>query len=118
MPFNGTMSGGRSNSAWEVNGTMLTHDEVAGAPLVKDLGRRFHAKKDPRYASSPSFSFGSRSVSEINSLAHNRPFFCKTGTHRCPEGELLLGSHDRRRDDKAMEHLRSQGRHWKVTPGP
>eukprot|EP00928_Gymnodinium_smaydae_P087439 TRINITY_DN71701_c0_g1_i1.p2 TRINITY_DN71701_c0_g1~~TRINITY_DN71701_c0_g1_i1.p2 ORF type:complete len:197 (+),score=12.71 TRINITY_DN71701_c0_g1_i1:111-701(+) len=95
----------------------LSPMDVAGADLKSKLGRRYASAKDPRYASAPAFSFGTRSKGEINNLASNRPFYCKTGTHRCPQGELLLDKL-RRRDDKAIDALRATGRHWKATPGP
>lgn len=77
----------------------------------------YHAKKDPRYASAPAFTFGGRYSEELDVLASNTPFFCKTGTHRCPQGEVLL-DHLRRRDDRSIDKLIIQRRHWKATPGP
>eukprot|EP00933_Yihiella_yeosuensis_P036789 TRINITY_DN3057_c1_g1_i1.p1 TRINITY_DN3057_c1_g1~~TRINITY_DN3057_c1_g1_i1.p1 ORF type:complete len:203 (-),score=20.07 TRINITY_DN3057_c1_g1_i1:165-773(-) len=87
------------------------------ADLRHHLGRSIQSSRDPRYASAPSFSFGTRTSTELNSLSSNRVFFCKGGTHRCPAGETLL-DHGRRRDDKAQEKLRLSGRQWKATPGP
>lgn len=89
---------------------------MAGAELKHHLGRKFRSHKDPRYQSSPSFSFGRRSKNELNTLSNNRPFFCKSGTHRAPEGEVLLQGGVR--DDKVLEHLASSGRQWKSVPGP
>mmetsp|Transcript_18481 Transcript_18481/g.50843 ORF Transcript_18481/g.50843 Transcript_18481/m.50843 type:complete len:189 (+) Transcript_18481:80-646(+) len=91
--------------------------EVAGADLRSQAGRRFCAAKDPRFSSAPAFSFGSRSTNELNSMASNSAFFCKTGSHRAPNGESLLGRNGRR-DDKHMDKLQSLGRQWKATPGP
>jgi len=95
----------------------LSDMDVAGSDLKKHLGRKFCAKADPRFSNSPSYSFGGKSTGELNLLASNRPFFCKTGTHRCPQGELLL-DRLRRRDDKTHDELRDTGRQWKATPGP
>ncbi|CAJ1359339.1 unnamed protein product [Effrenium voratum] len=92
-------------------------EDAAGADLRHHLGRKVLSSKDPRYASAPSFSFGGRSVNELNTLASNRSFFCKTGTHRCQDGEIL-NDHLRRRDDKSQINLRSRGRQWKAPPGP
>mmetsp|Transcript_58727 Transcript_58727/g.109986 ORF Transcript_58727/g.109986 Transcript_58727/m.109986 type:complete len:210 (-) Transcript_58727:22-651(-) len=92
-------------------------EDTAGADLRHHLGRKVFASRDPRYASAPSFSFGSRSTNELNTLACNRSFFCKTGTHRCQDGEVLLDGL-RRRDDKTQAKLREQGRQWKAVPGP
>jgi len=111
--------GGTHGAGWTVNGKLLTNNDVAGAPLHTHLGRRFSSAKDPRYQSAPSFSFGRKSDSQLNTLACNSPIFCKTGTHRAPQGELLLGSRDRRRDDKVFEKLKAKGSQWKAgTPGP
>eukprot|EP00913_Durusdinium_trenchii_P002265 g2091.t1 len=79
--------------------------------------RKIYTSKDPRFASAPSFSFGSRSINELNTLACNRSFFCKNGTHRCTDGEILLDPL-RRRDDKSQAKLRDHGRQWKAVPGP
>eukprot|EP00451_Oxyrrhis_marina_P009244 CAMPEP_0204324540 /NCGR_PEP_ID=MMETSP0469-20131031/10314_1 /ASSEMBLY_ACC=CAM_ASM_000384 /TAXON_ID=2969 /ORGANISM="Oxyrrhis marina" /LENGTH=334 /DNA_ID=CAMNT_0051306217 /DNA_START=72 /DNA_END=1075 /DNA_ORIENTATION=- len=54
---------------------------------------------------------------EVDTLACNRPQFCKTGTHRCPQGEELL-DHLARRDDQQQEINRKAGRQWKTAPGP
>ncbi|CAK9104721.1 unnamed protein product [Durusdinium trenchii] len=85
----------------------FTHDK-----LIDFEGRSFDK---PR--SAPSFSFGSRSINELNTLACNRSFFCKNGTHRCTDGEILLDPL-RRRDDKSQAKLRDHGRQWKAVPGP
>lgn len=92
-------------------------EACSGADLRHHLGRKVFSSKDPRFASSPSFSFGSRSSNELNTLASNRSFFCKTGTHRCQDGETLLDPL-RRRDDKSQKSLRERGRQWKAVPGP
>eukprot|EP00434_Breviolum_minutum_P039151 symbB.v1.2.034754.t1/scaffold4541.1/size75942/8 len=92
-------------------------EACSGADLRHQLGRKVFSSKDPRFASAPSFSFGSRSKNELNTLACNRSFFCKTGTHRCQDGETLLDAL-RRRDDKSQSALRDHGRQWKAVPGP
>uniref|UniRef100_A0A7S2II30 Uncharacterized protein n=1 Tax=Zooxanthella nutricula TaxID=1333877 RepID=A0A7S2II30_9DINO len=91
--------------------------DVAGADLTSKIGRRFSAARDPRYASSPAFSFGRRLTDELNSLSSNSTFYCKTGSHRAPNGESLLGKNGRR-DDRHMDNLIRLGRQWKATPGP
>lgn len=78
---------------------------------------RYQAKKDPRHASAPAFSFGGRYPMELDCIASNNPFFNKSGTHRCPNGEKLL-DHLRRRDDRSIDKLITRGQHWKSTPGP
>ncbi|CAE7397892.1 trpB2 [Symbiodinium sp. CCMP2456] len=92
-------------------------EDAAGADLRHHLGRKIFASRDPRFASAPSFSFGGRLHNELDTLASNRSFFCKTGTHRCQDGETLLDDL-RRRDDKSQKKLREQGRQWKAVPGP
>jgi len=78
---------------------------------------RYQAKKDPRHASAPAYSFGGRYPMELDVIANNNPFFCKFGTHRCPNGEKLLDQL-RRRDDRNIDKLISKRQHWKATPGP
>mmetsp|Transcript_15741 Transcript_15741/g.25096 ORF Transcript_15741/g.25096 Transcript_15741/m.25096 type:complete len:198 (+) Transcript_15741:67-660(+) len=94
----------------------LSDMDVAGADLKHHLGRTHRAFRDLRYPSSPSFSFGRRSKDELNTLSTIRPFFCKNGTHRCPQGEVLLNGG--RRDDKMLESLKSSGHQYKSVPGP
>jgi len=100
--------------------------DVTGAATVSRLrSRPSHtgpsSATDPRHQAPPSFSFGgrqySRPNSEKNTLASCRPFFCKSGTHRCPQGEILLDPL-RRRDDKSQEQLKRLGQQWKCPPGP
>lgn len=78
---------------------------------------RYHCKKDPRHASAPAYSFGGRYPSELDVIANNNPFFNKTGTHRCPNGEKLLDQL-RRRDDRSLDKMIVNRQHWKATPGP
>lgn len=72
---------------------------------------------NPGFNQSPAWSFGQRMTEEMDTLASNNPFYCKTGTHRCPQGEELL-THLRTRNDKQLDELVKEGRHWKATPGP
>lgn len=55
---------------------------------------------------------------ELNSLASNNAFYCKTGSHRAPCGESMLGAKAGRRDDHYLDEMRKTGRQWKTTPGP
>lgn len=115
--------------AWTVNGKDLdTMDVAGGIPAAARTLRRsmtsqalkvrkYASAKDPRYGSSPSWSFGTRSSTSLDALADNNPMFWN-GTHRARSGELLLGSGDRRRDDATWAKLKEKGRHWKATPGP
>mmetsp|Transcript_75899 Transcript_75899/g.209869 ORF Transcript_75899/g.209869 Transcript_75899/m.209869 type:complete len:197 (+) Transcript_75899:3-593(+) len=91
--------------------------DVAGADLTSKLGRRFSAAKDPRYASSPAFSFGRRVSHEMDSLSTKNAFYCKNGTHRAVNGESLL-TRGASRNDSYLDELRQHGRQWKATPGP
>eukprot|EP00930_Biecheleria_cincta_P010201 TRINITY_DN112198_c0_g1_i1.p1 TRINITY_DN112198_c0_g1~~TRINITY_DN112198_c0_g1_i1.p1 ORF type:complete len:210 (-),score=23.51 TRINITY_DN112198_c0_g1_i1:38-667(-) len=111
------MGGASRSGKTQFGYTAAELEASAGADLRHHLGRRSVSARDPRYASAPSFSFGCRSSHELNSLATNRAFFCKTGTHRCPSGEELLDEW-RRRDDKKISKLVEKGRHFKATPGP
>eukprot|EP00927_Polykrikos_kofoidii_P056656 TRINITY_DN50741_c0_g1_i1.p1 TRINITY_DN50741_c0_g1~~TRINITY_DN50741_c0_g1_i1.p1 ORF type:complete len:230 (-),score=17.74 TRINITY_DN50741_c0_g1_i1:105-794(-) len=104
---------------WTVSGRELSATQVAGADLTSKLGRRYHAAKDPRYASAPSFSFGRKLNSELNTLASNSPLYAKTGTHRVAQGETLLGSGSCLRNDKVLGKWTDEGRIWKSgSPGP
>lgn len=79
--------------------------------------RAYSTQSNPGFCQSPAWSFGQRLTEELDTLASNNPFFCKTGTHRCPQGEELLTG-IRTRDDKQIATLIKEGRQWKVTPGP
>merc|ERR550514_2727661 len=78
--------------------------------------KRYATHKDPRFMSSPSWTFGGRYSDELDTLASNRPQYCKTGTHRAEFGELLL-DHLARWNDTNQVALESVGRHWKAKPG-
>jgi hypothetical protein len=97
--------------------------ELANPPKPKAGSQRgrprekFVTKRDPRFASAPSWTFGGRFSDELSTLASNRPQYCKTGTHRAEFGELLL-DHLARRNDTNQAALERVGRHWKAKPGP
>lgn len=95
----------------------MSFSDIAGADLSRHLGRKLVTAKDPRYASSPAFSFGRRNDAELNNMSANNVFFCKSGTHRCAQGQKLLDDL-RRRDDKSFEKLCNSGQQWKSLPGP
>lgn len=117
--------------AWTVNGKDLdTMDVAGGLPAAARTLRRsltgqpakhkkYLSSKDPRYNHSPSWSFGSRSSTSLDTLADNNPMFWN-GTHRARSGELLLGADKYvcKRDEANYGKLKEQGRHWKATPGP
>merc|ERR1719443_2506271 len=95
----------------------LSDMDIAGADLSHKIGRKMYATKDPRFASAPSFSFGRRHESELNTMACNRPQFCKTGTHRAVQGERLLDPL-RRRNDKIQTKMKTKGLQYLAPPGP
>lgn len=98
---------------------------MLGAPVSQpspQSGRRRHhrpysTKNNVTHLQGPAWTFGRRLSEELDTCASNNPFFCKTGTHRCPQGEELL-TDLRVRDDSQIEQLVKEGRQWKVPPGP
>jgi len=115
--------GGFDGAGWTVGGKELHFMDVAGADLRPKNGGRFakpvihKTAKDVRYSSAPSYSFGTRSMSAQNNFTGSNPMFWN-GTHRANQGEVVLGTFDRRRNDDALKKMTSDGRQWKVTPGP
>mmetsp|Transcript_2252 Transcript_2252/g.6645 ORF Transcript_2252/g.6645 Transcript_2252/m.6645 type:complete len:184 (+) Transcript_2252:68-619(+) len=90
---------------------------ASGKDFLAKSSRKYCTARDVRYQSAPSFSFGRRNTGELNSMAANNQFFCKTGTHRCPHAEAILGKSGRM-DKEHANTLKQKGQQWRTPPGP
>ncbi|CAD7929799.1 unnamed protein product [Amoebophrya sp. A25] len=69
----------------------------------------------PNLPRSMSVTIPIKTVNDTDRLASCNPLF-PNGTHRANYGETFL-TNGRIRDDKTIDALTAQGRHWKQTPG-